>query len=84
MMAGRRGYRDIASFSNDNEMKETYFGLIARGKRFFVSSFHNVDDGQSVIKEITADEAKQCQADWESMGWCEVFIDRWIINTGMV
>ena len=67
------------SFSNDNELLSGYYGLIARGNRFFLSHYSNVNDRSHTLYEITQSEATRIQIDFERCGWTETFVDDWII-----
>ncbi len=78
MMASIKGYRDILNFSDDLEMCESYFGLIAHGKTFFVSRFINVNEGKVVKYKLTKSEAVEIQKDWKKVGRSEWFFERWI------
>ena len=80
MIASKKGYRNIKNFSDDSEMLSDYFGLIARGKKHYISRYINVNEGQHVLHELTAKEAAQIQKDWEVNGWTERFLERWIIG----
>jgi len=84
MITSKKGYRDILDFTNDAEMRSNYFGLIARGKRFYLSCYVNVNEGSQKLHELTKDEAIQIQKDWKRDGWSERFVDRWIIGGGIV
>ena len=81
MMASKKGYRDIRNFSNDSEMVTDYYGLIARGKSFYISHWINVNEGKLVTHKLTAKEAVQIRKDWDAYGWSEAFVERWIIGT---
>jgi len=83
MMASKKGYRDVANFSDDSKMVTDYVGLIARGNRYFVSRFINVNDGETKLTEISADDAEKIQEDFDEHGWSEYFIDRWIVGIGI-
>ena len=78
MMAGKQGYRDIISFSNDGEMSSVYFGVIARGKRYFLSRYVNVNDGKHALVELTQDESEEIQNEYEDGGWTQEFIEKWM------
>lgn len=80
MMASRKGYRDIIEFTDGSEMRENYYGLIARGKRFYISRYINIDDGQSIVYELSGSEPVEIQRDWQTQGWSVVFVERWIIG----
>ena len=81
MMASKRGYRDIQNFSDDTEMRESYYGLLARGKHFYISRYTNTNDGRQTQHRLTTEEATQIKKDWDTYGWSERFIERWIIGT---
>ena len=77
-MAGKIGYRDVMNFSNDGEMSSEYFGLIARGKRYFLSRYINVNEGKQALVELTETEAKEIQKDYEANGWTQDFVEKWV------
>ena len=77
-MAGKIGYRDVMNFSNDAEMSSEYFGLIARGKRYFLSRYINVNEGKQALVELTETEAKEIQKDYEANGWTQDFVEKWV------
>ena len=81
MMASKKGYRDIINFSDDLEMRPSYYGLIARGKVFYISHYINVNEGHQVIYKLTAAEAAQIKKDWNTDGWSLKFVERWITGT---
>ena len=81
MMASKKGYKDILNFTDDNEMRSDYFGLISRGKTFYISRYINVNEGREIIYKITPVEAAQVQKDWAAHGWSEYFVERWITGT---
>ena len=78
MMAGKIGYRDMMNFSNDGKMSSEYFGLIARGKRYFLSRYINVNEGKQALVELTETEAKEIQKDYEANGWTQDFVEKWV------
>ena len=77
MMAGKRGYRDILNFSNDSQMLNDYFGLIARGNRYFLSHYVNVNEGKQILVELTDAEANEIQKEYEANGWTLEFVEEW-------
>lgn len=81
MMASKKGYRDILNFTDDSKSKSDYFGLIARGKTFYISRYINVNEGRQVIHKLTAKEAIQIKKDWKTEGWSLRFVERWITGT---
>jgi len=81
MMASKKGYRDVLNFTDDSKMRESYFGLIARGKSFYISRYINVDEGGQVLYKLTAKEAAQIKKDWKAEGWSQRFFDWWIVGT---
>ena len=81
MMASKNGYRDVLNFSDDSVMRSDYYGLIARGKSFYISRYINVNEGRLVIYKLTAKEAAQIKRDWNAEGWSVRFVERWITGT---
>ena len=73
MIAGKRGYRDIINFSDDNKMLSDYFGLIARGERFFLSHFRNVNEGRYIIEEISFARAQRIIKAYAENGLMEAY-----------
>ena len=78
MMAGRTGYQDIQNYSNDNMMSPDYFGLIARGERYYLSHYINVDDGKYAMAELDTAQVAEIQKDWDRFGCSMEFIERWL------
>jgi hypothetical protein len=78
MMAGKKGYRDIMNFSDDSKMRSEYFGVIARGQRYFLSRFINVNGGKNILYELTPKEAQKICADFKRNGWTLRFVEKWI------
>ena len=78
MMAGKQGYRDVMNFSDDEEMRSEYFGLIARGKRYFLSRYINVNEGKQILVELTEKEAEGIQKEYEANGWTQGFVEKWV------
>ena len=78
MMAGKNGYRDILNFSDDSVMLTDYYGIIARGKRYFLSCYHNVNEGRQHLVELTEEEAEKVQREYKEKGMSLPFIEKWI------
>jgi len=78
MMAGKKGYRDILDFSGSDEMRMDYFGIIARGDRYFLSHFVNVNKGKHILVELTKEKVEELQKDFEKGGWSFAFFKKWI------
>ena len=77
MMAGKKGYRDVMNFSDDGEMLTDYFGLIARGERYFFSHYINVNEGKQILSELTQAEAEEIQKEYTADGWTLAFVEKW-------
>ena len=78
MMAGTPGYRNIANFSDDSVMRDEYYGLIARGDRFYLAKYVNVNEGYHRKVELTKKEAMKIQHDFARGDYSMKFIETWI------
>lgn len=78
MMAGKKGYRDIQNYSDDNIMSPDYFGLIARGDRYYIARYINVNEGRHITHEIDINQVAAIKSDWDKFGWSVEFIERWL------
>ena len=51
----------MMNFSDDTEQSSEYFGLLSRGKRYFLSRFVNVNEGKQTLVEMTREKAEEIQ-----------------------
>ena len=80
MMASKRGYRDILNFSDDSEMRTDYYGIIARGHKYFLAHYVNINEGSLHTTPLSSADAKEIQSDFHRTGWSLGFVEKWIMR----